>query len=83
MFSQVIQKNISKTLSDCNMSLATMEVRDRRLKKWDLQFKLYNNNIYLIINNTFIPINMVRNYFNLYFPKHLKKKIKGIVSNDI
>jgi len=65
------------------MSLATLEVRDYRLKKWELQFKLYDNNIYLIINNTFIPINMVRNYFNLYFPKHLKQKIKGIVSNDI
>ncbi len=83
MFRKVIQDNIRKTLSDCNMSLATLEVRDYRLKKWKLQFKLYDNYIYLIMNNTFVPIGMVRNYFNLYFPKHLLKKIKGIVSNGI
>lgn len=70
-------------LSDLNMTLATLEVRDYKVKRWKLQFQLNQNDIYLKINNSNIPTEVVSNYFNLYFPKHLLKHIKGIISLGI
>ncbi len=78
-----MRDNTVKILSDCNMTLAALEVRDYKVQKWKLQFKLYDNNIYLRINNKNIPTEIVSNYFYLYFPKHLIKHIKGILSLGI
>ena len=83
MIKSAMRDNTVKILSDCNMTLAALEVRDYKVQKWKLQFKLYDNNIYLRINNKNIPTEIVSNYFYLYFPKHLIKHIKGILSLGI
>jgi hypothetical protein len=83
MIRSAMKDNTNKILSDLNMTLATLEVRDHKVKKWKLQFKLYDNEIYLRVNNKNIPTEFVSNYFNLYFPKHLMKHIKGIISLGI
>ena len=83
MIKSAMRDNTLKLLSDCNMTLAALEVRDHKVAKWKLQFKIYDNNIYLRINNKTIPTEMVSNYFYLYFPKRLLKHIHGIVSIGI
>ena len=83
MIRSAIRNNTIKILSDLNMTLAALEVRDHKVAKWKLQFKIYDNNIYLRINNKTIPTEMVSNYFYLYFPNRLLKHIKGIISLSI
>ena len=83
MIRSAIRENTVKILSDLNMTLAALEVRDHKVKKWKILFKLYDNEIYLKVNNSHIPTEVVSNYFNLYFPKHLYKHIKGIISLGI
>lgn len=83
MIRSVIRENTVKLLSDLNMTLAALEVRDLKVKRWKLQFKLYDNEVYLRINNKNVPTELVSNYLNLYFPKHLMKNIKGIISLGI
>ena len=51
MIRSAIRENTVKLLSDLNMTLAALEVRDLKVKKWKLQFKLHDNEVYLRINN--------------------------------
>ena len=83
MSRSAMKDNTNKILSDLNMTLAALEVRDYKVKKWQLQFKLYDNEIYLRVNNKNIPTELVSNYLQLYFPKHLFKCINGIISLGI